>query len=151
MSSGNRGVATRGAALAVVVLRAGGGFEAVHKDGRLEGLRWPGGTPDDLPTLAYVAALAESRGHICDFKDLRRRQPGAWPAIAATLGIEAGKGPDEALRPQAVAILNEPRFWAIIQGLAGALLARGSLTEEQVTAAVERPPFMPGDSLPDPG
>lgn len=146
MSSGLRGIATRGAALAVVALQAGGRFAAVHQDGRLEGLSWPDGAPDALPTLAYVVMLAEARGRICDLKDLKRRHPDAWPAIAATFGIVAGQGPDETLRPAAVAALNAPRLWAIVQGLSGALLARGSLDQEAVAAAIERPPFIPAEA-----
>lgn len=145
MSSGSRGIATRGAALAVVTFQAGARFSAVHQDGRLEGVTWPEGTPDALPTLAYVVMLAEARGRICDLKDLKRRHPDAWPAIAATLGLAAGPGPDEALRPAAIAALNAPRLWAIIQGVSGALLARGSLDQEAVAAAIERPPFLPTD------
>lgn len=126
--------ATRGAAIAVAAWRAGIPFDGVREDGIVEGLAW---TSEGRETVAYMALLAETRARQCDFKELLRRHPDAWKAVAAALEL-GGPGPEEACRPAAVATLNAPRVWAHIQAVAGALLARKRVTAAQVAEIRER-------------
>ncbi|MEO5335682.1 MAG: hypothetical protein H7841_02140 [Magnetospirillum sp. WYHS-4] len=142
MAFPSRGEATRAAAMAVAVWRGGGTFAFIHADGRIDDLDWP---PEGREPWAYFVLLAESRGRLCELKELRRRHPEAWPAVAAAFGLPPG-GPDETMRAAAVAALNAPKVWTLVQGVAGALLARSPLPFAEVAAAGERvvlSPFIP--------